>query len=198
MKYTSSFSCGTCGPSVGFAANLTSRSPSTNTSADRPGVLGSARAAASETGAGVRSMTGSPIGSAPGRAGLRLTLCRSTVAAMMLTLPDLAATERFAAEIAAKVRPGDAILLSGPLGAGKTAFARALLRAATGDPALDVPSPSFTLVQTYDTRRGPVHHYDLWRIDRADDLAELGLEEAVRDIALIEWPERLGETPPEA
>ena len=65
---------------------------------------------------------------------------------MVLPLPDLAATERFADRVAAVMRPGDAILLSGPLGAGKTAFARALLSAATDDPALDVPSPSFTPV----------------------------------------------------
>jgi tRNA threonylcarbamoyladenosine biosynthesis protein TsaE len=115
-----------------------------------------------------------------------------------LALPTLAATEALAARLAPLLRGGDVILLQGPLGAGKTALARALLRALTGDTTLDVPSPSFTLVQTYDTPAGPVHHYDLWRIDRADDLAELGLEEAVRDIALIEWPERLGETPPEA
>jgi tRNA threonylcarbamoyladenosine biosynthesis protein TsaE len=115
-----------------------------------------------------------------------------------LALPTLAATEALAARLAPLLRSGDVVLLQGPLGAGKTAFARALLRVLTGDPALDVPSPSFTLVQTYDTPAGPVHHYDLWRIDRADDLAELGLEEAVRDIALIEWPERLGDTPPEA
>src|ERR1700678_4487051 len=96
-----------------------------------------------------------------------------------LALPTLAATEALAARLAPLLRSGDVVLLQGQLGAGKTAFARALLRALTGDPALDVPSPSFTLVQTYDTPAGPVHHYDLWRIDRADDLAELGLEEAV-------------------
>ncbi len=115
-----------------------------------------------------------------------------------LALPTLAATEALAARLAPLLQRGDVVLLQGPLGAGKTAFARALLRALTGDPTLDVPSPSFTLVQTYDTPAGPVHHCDLWRIDRADDLAELGLEEALRDIALIEWPEHLGETPPEA
>jgi tRNA threonylcarbamoyladenosine biosynthesis protein TsaE len=115
-----------------------------------------------------------------------------------LALPTLAATEALAGRLAPLLRSGDVVLLQGPLGAGKTAFARALLRALTGDPALDVPSPSFTLVQTYETPAGPVHHYDLWRIDRVDDLAELGLEEAVRDIALIEWPERLGDTPLEA
>ena len=82
-----------------------------------------------------------------------------------LFLPDLAATDALAARVAALARPGDAILLAGPLGAGKTAFARGFLRAATRDRRLDVPSPSFTLVQSYDTRVGVVHHYDLWRLD---------------------------------
>src|SRR4051794_39584816 len=107
MKYNSSFSCGICGPSVGFAANLTSRSPSTNTSADRPGVLGSARAAASDVGGGVRSMTDPPVGMHPKAEGLHQGLGRRSVAGMRVTLPDLAATERFAASIAAAVRPGD-------------------------------------------------------------------------------------------
>jgi tRNA threonylcarbamoyladenosine biosynthesis protein TsaE len=118
---------------------------------------------------------------------------------MTLDLPDLAATERFASRVAAILRPGDAILLSGPLGAGKTAFARALLRAATADPALDVPSPSFTLVQTYDTPRGRVHHFDLWRLDGPAALSELGWDDALDDIVLVEWPDRLGAlTPPDA
>lgn len=115
---------------------------------------------------------------------------------MLLTLPDLAATEGFAATIASVVRLGDAILLAGPLGAGKTAFARAFLRAAAEDPALDVPSPSFTLVQTYDTRRGKVHHFDLWRLDGPSALAELGWDDAREDIVLVEWPDRLGALTP--
>ena len=109
-----------------------------------------------------------------------------------MRLPDLQATEAFAAHAAAAVRPGDAILLSGPLGAGTSAFARAFLRALTGDPALDVPSPSFTLVQTYDTPKGPVHHFDLWRLDGPGALAELGWEDALEDIVVVEWPDRLG------
>lgn len=113
-----------------------------------------------------------------------------------LTLPDLAATERFAARIAAEVRPGDAILLSGPLGAGKTAFARAFLRAAADDPTLEVPSPSFTLVQSYDTHRGTVHHFDLWRLSGPEALAELGWDDARDDIVLVEWPDRLGALAP--
>jgi tRNA threonylcarbamoyladenosine biosynthesis protein TsaE len=118
---------------------------------------------------------------------------------MILTIPDLAATERFAARVAAAMRPGDAILLGGGLGVGKTAFARALLRAACDDPALDVPSPSFTLVQSYDTRHGTVHHFDLWRLDGPSALAELGWDDARDDIVLVEWPDRLGAlTPPDA
>jgi tRNA threonylcarbamoyladenosine biosynthesis protein TsaE len=116
-----------------------------------------------------------------------------------MLLPSLAATESLAAQVAAAMHPGDVILLSGPLGAGKTAFARALLRAATGDLALEVPSPSFTLVQSYDTPRGRVHHYDLWRLDGPAALAELGWHDAMEDIVLVEWPDRLGALiPPDA
>src|SRR5579872_3748972 len=97
--------------------------------------------------------------------------------AVLRALPDLAATEALAAVVAGCVRRGDAILLEGPLGAGKTAFARAFLRAASGDPALEVPSPTFTLVQAYQTPLGPVHHFDLWRLDGPGALAELGWDE---------------------
>jgi tRNA threonylcarbamoyladenosine biosynthesis protein TsaE len=113
-------------------------------------------------------------------------------------LADLSATESLAAAVAACVRVGDAILLEGELGAGKSAFARAFLRAASGDAALEVPSPSFTLVQSYETPRGTVHHFDLWRLDGPDALAELGWEEACRDIVLVEWPDRLGALRPQA
>jgi tRNA threonylcarbamoyladenosine biosynthesis protein TsaE len=117
----------------------------------------------------------------------------------LIALPDLAATQRLAAAVAALARPGDAILLDGPLGAGKTAFARAFLRAAAGDPALEVPSPTFTLVQSYETRLGPVHHFDLWRLDGPSALPELGWDEARDDIVLVEWPDRLGALrPPDA
>jgi tRNA threonylcarbamoyladenosine biosynthesis protein TsaE len=113
-----------------------------------------------------------------------------------ILLPDLSATQALAARIAALARPGDAILLEGPLGAGKTEFARAFLRAATGNSALDVPSPSYTLVQSYDTRHGPVHHFDLWRLDGAAAVIELGWDELVQDIVLVEWPDRLGDLRP--
>ena len=101
-------------------------------------------------------------------------------------LSNLAETERLAAALAVLVRPGDAILLEGDLGAGKTAFARAFLRALTGDAALDVPSPTFTLVQSYDTPKGPVHHYDLWRLTDHRAMAELGWDDATDDIVLVE------------
>jgi tRNA threonylcarbamoyladenosine biosynthesis protein TsaE len=110
----------------------------------------------------------------------------------LIELPDLAATARLAAAVAALTRPGDAILLQGPLGAGKTAFARAFLRAASSDSVLEVPSPTFTLVQSYATRLGTVHHFDLWRLDGPAALAELGWDEARDDIVLVEWPDRLG------
>ena len=111
-------------------------------------------------------------------------------------LPDLAATEALAVRLAALARPGDVILLSGPLGAGKSAVARAFLRAACGDPALDVPSPTFTLVQQYDTPAGPIHHFDLWRLDDASALEELDWDSARDGIVLVEWPERLGSLTP--
>lgn len=107
-------------------------------------------------------------------------------------LPNEAATAALARAAADLLRPGDAVLLEGPLGAGKTAFARAALRHLAGDPALEVPSPSYTLLQSYDTPLGPVHHYDLWRLAGPADLAELGWEEARADIVLVEWPDRLG------
>jgi len=107
-------------------------------------------------------------------------------------LPDLAATHAMAAAVARLARPGDAILLGGPLGAGKSEFARAFLRAASGDPELEVPSPSFTLVQAYDTDLGAVHHFDLWRLKGETQIVELGWEDAREAIVLVEWPDRLG------
>lgn len=113
-------------------------------------------------------------------------------APLTLTLPDEAATAALAARAARLARAGDAILLDGPLGAGKSAFARAFLRAASGDPALEVPSPTFTLVQSYDLPQGAAHHMDLYRLDGPAGLPELGWEEAREGIVLVEWPDRLG------
>jgi tRNA threonylcarbamoyladenosine biosynthesis protein TsaE len=116
----------------------------------------------------------------------------ATVTTRLIDLPSLAATEALAATVAALARRGDAILLEGELGAGKSAFARSFLRAASSDPALEVPSPTFTLVQSYDTPIGTVHHFDLWRLDGPRGLAELGWEEARDGIVVVEWPDRLG------
>jgi tRNA threonylcarbamoyladenosine biosynthesis protein TsaE len=112
-------------------------------------------------------------------------------------LPDSAATEALAARVAARARRGDAILLEGPLGAGKSFFARAFLRAASGDASLEVPSPTFTLVQGYELPIGPAFHFDLWRLEGPADLAELGWDEAREGIVLVEWPDRLGALRPE-
>ena len=117
-------------------------------------------------------------------------------ATRLIELPDLDATEALAAQVAALVHAGDAILLEGELGAGKTAFARAFLRALAGDPALEVPSPTFTLLQDYATPFGTVHHFDLWRLDGPDGMTELGWDEARDDIVLVEWPDRLGQLRP--
>ena len=117
---------------------------------------------------------------------------------MQLALPSRDDTHALAARIAGLAQPGDAILLEGPLGAGKSEFARAFLRTIAADPALEVPSPTFTLVQSYDTPRGPVHHFDLWRLDGPAALAELGWDDLRHDIVLVEWPDRLGDlTPPD-
>jgi tRNA threonylcarbamoyladenosine biosynthesis protein TsaE len=121
----------------------------------------------------------------------------SAAATREMELPNLAATATLATSVAALARPGDVILLEGELGAGKTEFARAFLRAATGDPALEVPSPTFTLVQSYDSPIGVVHHFDLWRLDGPHGLMELGWDDARGDIVLIEWPDRLGPQRPE-
>ncbi len=111
---------------------------------------------------------------------------------LLRVLPDLAATEALAGCIALLARAGDTILLKGPLGAGKTAFARAFLRAASGNMSLEVPSPTFTLVQSYETPRFTAHHFDLWRLDGPAGMAELGWDEARADLVLVEWPDRLG------
>ena len=110
---------------------------------------------------------------------------------MDIRLPDETATAALGARLAAVLTPGDAVCLSGPLGAGKSTLARGLVRALTR-PDEDVPSPTFTLVQFYETPRFPLAHFDLYRLARAEEAYEIGLDEALEDgAALIEWPERL-------
>lgn len=108
-------------------------------------------------------------------------------------LADDAATADFGAALAARLRPGDVVSLEGELGAGKTALARAIVRALAGDAMLDVPSPTFALVQPYETPGGPVLHADLYRIGDAAEVDELGLLDDDDAIVLVEWAERAPE-----
>jgi len=116
------------------------------------------------------------------------------------TFPNLSEPEllRLAEEMAFSLRPGDLLTLEGELGAGKTTFARAVIRALAADDGLEIPSPTFTLVQPYATPRFDVAHFDLYRLAAPDELTELGLEDALANgVAIVEWPERAGERLPE-
>ena len=118
-------------------------------------------------------------------------------ASVTIRLPDENATAALAGTIAPLLAAGDTLLLSGPIGAGKSAFARALIRARLGNPQEEVPSPTFTLVQTYDAGEVEIWHCDLYRLSHPDEAAELGLQEAMATaICLIEWPDRLGALTP--
>lgn len=113
--------------------------------------------------------------------------------AFSMPLPNEQATEALGATLAARLKPGDVVGLKGDLGAGKTTLARAIIRAAAADADLIVPSPTFTLVEVYDTPRGSYWHFDLYRLDDPQQVYELGWEEALAEgIVLLEWPERLG------
>ena len=117
-----------------------------------------------------------------------------------ILLPDESHSLALARARAPHLRAGDTLLLSGQIGAGKSFFARALIRARTGNPEEEVPSPTFTLVQSYDAPGAEIWHCDLYRLSDPFELVELGLEEAMgRAICLIEWPDRMGDmAPPEA
>src|SRR5262245_42763366 len=113
--------------------------------------------------------------------------------AFSMSLANEAATEALGAMLAPRLRPGDAVGLYGDLGSGKTTLARPILRGAAGAPGLIVPSPTFTLVEVYETERGSFWHFDLYRLEAAEQVYELGWEEALAEgIVLIEWPQRLG------
>jgi tRNA threonylcarbamoyladenosine biosynthesis protein TsaE len=121
-----------------------------------------------------------------------MTAAPPTRAVLDLALPDLAATAALAGRLAVLARPGDVFALSGDLGTGKTAFARSFIEARSGG-AEEVPSPTFTLVQTYDLPGGAVWHFDLYRLAHPEEALELAIEDAFAEgIALVEWPDRLG------
>ena len=111
---------------------------------------------------------------------------------LQLELPDLAATQNLGALLADRLAVGDVISLSGPLGAGKSALARAIITS-TNPKETDIPSPTFSLVQTYELAdRTPLWHLDLYRIESPEDAMQLGLDDAFVDsVCLIEWPDRL-------
>lgn len=119
-----------------------------------------------------------------------------------IALPDADATAMLGRWLADRLGPGDVLLLDGPIGAGKTHLARALIhhRLAAAGRLEDVPSPTFTLVQVYDDDLGEIWHADLYRLTHPDQVAELGLDEAFDTaLCLVEWPDRLGSlTPPQA
>lgn len=116
---------------------------------------------------------------------------------LSVPLPGEAETAALGERLARHARPGDVIALRGDLGAGKTTLARALIRRLAG-PETEAPSPTFTLVQTYETAQLPIWHFDLYRLTDPREARELGMEEAVDGLCLIEWPERLGQYLPSA
>jgi hypothetical protein len=115
------------------------------------------------------------------------------MSAETLFLADDDATADLGRRLATLLRPGDLVLLEGDLGAGKTALARTVIRTLVGDAGLDVPSPSFALVQPYEANGHPVLHADLYRISSPREVDELGLFERADAIVLVEWPERSDE-----
>lgn len=110
---------------------------------------------------------------------------------MRFDLPNLEDTEALAARLAPCLKAGDVIALHGGLGAGKTTFSRALISALMGQET-DVPSPTYTIVQTYEAPAFPIFHFDLYRLNEPDEVFELGWDETDAGVALIEWPDNAG------
>ncbi|MCP5322769.1 MAG: tRNA (adenosine(37)-N6)-threonylcarbamoyltransferase complex ATPase subunit type 1 TsaE [Candidatus Paracaedibacteraceae bacterium] len=105
---------------------------------------------------------------------------------------NLTQIETVAINFMSKLQPGDVVYMQGDLGAGKTTFVRAAIQSILGSDE-PVPSPTFTLVQTYDTLNGPIYHYDLYRLVDPEEVLELGMNEAFhKGITFIEWPQRMG------
>jgi len=122
---------------------------------------------------------------------MALPLTTSGPASFSAVLPDEQATIRLMVDIASALEPGDLVTLSGDLGAGKTTFARALIRYLAGDESIEVPSPTFTLMQTYELPAFPLVHADLYRLSGVAELSELGLDDLPEDtVVVLEWPDR--------
>ena len=116
----------------------------------------------------------------------------SPVETIAIELAGLPATRELAECLARIAKPGDVLALYGDLGTGKSEFARFFIRYLT-DPDEEVPSPTFTLLQTYESEASDICHFDLYRLDRPEEAFELGIEDAFHEcISIIEWPERLG------
>jgi tRNA threonylcarbamoyladenosine biosynthesis protein TsaE len=126
-----------------------------------------------------------------GQVRARMTAPDALAGQKAISLPDPAATEALGAQLAGALLPGDVLFLKGDLGAGKTTLARGLVAAWTGED--DVPSPTYTLVQTYEAPRGPLWHLDLYRLEDPEEIFDLGFEEGLQTaLMVIEWPERMG------
>src|ERR1044071_2507023 len=118
---------------------------------------------------------------------------RAAPASLTVALTDERQTRALAVELAAMLEPGDLVTLSGDLGAGKTTFARALIRHLAGDDNIEVPSPTFTLMQSYELPRFPLVHADLYRLNEPSELGALGVDEVAENaVILLEWPDRAG------
>lgn len=107
----------------------------------------------------------------------------------------LESTRDFAEKVAGCLAAGDVLLLAGDLGAGKTAFARCLIQSLCGADTI-VPSPTFTLVQTYECEVGTLWHFDFYRLENPEDIFDVGYEEAISGISIIEWPDNMGALKP--
>src|SRR2546421_6480457 len=118
-------------------------------------------------------------------------MTNSGTSSFSVALPDEHATRRLAIDVANALEAGDVVTLSGDLGAGKTTLARTLIRYLAGDPTIEVPSPSFTLMQSYDLPQFPLVHADFYRLSGPADLAELGFDDLPEDaVVLVEWADR--------
>lgn len=150
--------------------------------------------ARAHNGVSFGGITGSPqagLDAAPaGMSAFRMVSASALIDSRQVSLPDPAATTALGGRIGAKLAPGEVVCLRGGLGAGKTTLARGVIAAWTGQDQ-EAPSPTYTLVQTYEGPRGMLWHFDLYRLKHPEEVWELGFEDALREVSLIEWPEQI-------